>query len=545
MIGDLVGARLAGRAPRYLRRVTDLLSQIEALEQALPEPPLEARLALSRLRQAAGEQDRQRAALERERASLLALVERAARLSESGGLDQTAAELLDLVIAVLGAERGLLALVEPGGAWRFVAARSMHGEDLNRPEEEVSRTVIQDALRGLTPVVLSDALREDGGRSRSARTLHLKSVLCLPLAREGCALGFVYLDHRAAPGRFDLRSVETLRATTSLLSVAVDRALRQPAAPASAVPGVLTCSEALAAQLRALARVAPFDVPVLFTGETGSGKGHIARQLHQLSPRAAGPFVHVNGAALPESLVESELFGVEAGAYTGARSSRPGRFELAVGGTLFLDELDSMPLAVQAKLLVALQDRVITRLGGQKSRTVDVRIFAAMGRDPEAAIAQGRLRPDLYYRLSVVTLRVPPLRERPEDIAPLARHALDRCRQRHGLPPLQMSQRALDQLQRHPWPGNVRELENALERAALLATEGVIEGFQLDSSGPAATPQAPSSAERPEAWDRRMVITEEEFGRIWAACGGDVRAVAAKLGVARRSVYRMKARFGL
>lgn len=517
--------------------MTDPLALLDALEAAVPGPSASVRLTFARLRQGIAAQKGRLAALERERSGLFTLLRRSAALAEPRGAEVLAAEMLDVLVAHCRAERGAVGLLPPEGRWRFLAARSMRGADLDAPDALVSRSVVEHALKTLDVVLSRDALAGDHAREASVQALQIRSVMCVPLVREGRALGFVYLDHRGATDRFDADTVETVRACAPLFSVALDRALREPSADAAPLPGVLTRSDIFAAQLRALARVAPFDVPVLFFGETGSGKGHIARQIHAVSPRARGPFVHVNTAALPESLVESELFGVEAGAYTGARASRAGRFEQAGGGTLFLDEIDSMPLAVQAKLLVVLQERVVTRLGGTRTYAVDVRVVAAMGRPPQQAVAEGKLREDLYYRLGVVTVRVPALRERPEDLELMAAHALARARERHGLPPLALAPAALEQARAHPWPGNVRELENTLELAALLAEDGVIRSLPLGR-----VPDAPPTDPDEQAWERRMVITRDEFQRVWAECDGDAREVAVRLGVAVRSVYRMRRR---
>lgn len=518
--------------------MTDPLALLDTLETTVTDRSPAARLAFARLRQAIAAQRGRVTTLERERGGLVTLLRRSAALAEPRPTEVITAEMLDLLVAHCRAERGLVGLVPPTGPWRFVAARSMEGADLEGPDAQVSRSVVENALQSQDVVLSRDALSDTLAREASVQALRIRSVMCVPLTREGRVIGFVYLDHRGATDRFDAHTVETVRACAPLLSVALDRALRQPPAQAAPLPGVLTCSEPFAAQLRALARVAPFDVPVLLYGETGSGKGHIARQVHAGSPRAEGPFVHVNTAALPESLVESELFGVEAGAYTGARTSRPGRFEQAAGGTLFLDEIDSMPLAVQAKLLVALQERVVTRLGGTRTHPVDVRVLAAMGRTPEQALAERRLREDLYYRLGVVTVRVPALRERPEDLELMAAHALARARDRHGLPPLTLGPGVLDQLRRHSWPGNVRELENTLELAALLAEDGVV--TQLPIGRLPAAPEPDPEGQQP--WERRMVITRDEFQRVWTECDGDANAVAVRLGVAVRSVYRMRRR---
>lgn len=224
--------------------------------------------------------------------------------------------------------------------------------------------------------------------------------------------------------------------------------------------------------LELLRKAAATHVTVLLTGETGVGKERFARALHALSPRRDGPFVAVNCAALPADLIESELFGAEKGAYTGAHTARAGRFERANGGTLFLDEIGDMPLPAQAKLLRVLQDGEVERLGGGAPRKVDVRVVAATHVDLEEAVARGRFRSDLFYRLHVFPIRIPPLRERQEDIEPLARYLIRRFAAQHGKHTIGLSDRALEAMHRHPWPGNVRELENLIERGVILVASG-------------------------------------------------------------------------
>ncbi|TSE28833.1 Phenol regulator MopR [Tepidimonas thermarum] len=238
-------------------------------------------------------------------------------------------------------------------------------------------------------------------------------------------------------------------------------------------PGALVGeSPAFVRALELLRKAAATQVTVLLTGETGVGKERFARALHGMSARAGAPFVAVNCAALPPDLIESELFGVERGAYTGAHAARAGRFERADGGTLFLDEIGDMPLAAQAKLLRVLQDGEVERLGASAARRVDVRLVAATNVDLEEAVAQGRFRRDLLYRLNVYPIRVPPLRERPEDIELLARHLVRRFAVQHGKHTIGLSDRALDAMREYPWPGNVRELENLIERGVILVPSG-------------------------------------------------------------------------
>jgi two-component system nitrogen regulation response regulator GlnG len=246
-------------------------------------------------------------------------------------------------------------------------------------------------------------------------------------------------------------------------------------------------SAALLDVFKTIGRVARSDVPVLVTGESGTGKELIARAIHAASPRAAGPFVAVNAAAIPRELLESELFGHERGAFTGAVEARAGRFREASGGTLFLDEIGDMPVDLQAKLLRVLQTGEVTSVGGRRAEAVSVRILAATHRDLDAAVATGAFREDLLYRLRVVPIAVPPLRERREDIPPLIDHFLARYDAELTDSMHLISPAAIEKLTRHPWPGNVRELENAIKRALVLAAAEVIgdEDFAfLDGGAP-------------------------------------------------------------
>jgi Nif-specific regulatory protein len=231
-----------------------------------------------------------------------------------------------------------------------------------------------------------------------------------------------------------------------------------------------------------IAQVAQSDATVLIRGESGTGKELIAQALHYGSRRSEGPFVRVNCAALPEGLVESELFGHERGAFTGAVQQRPGRFERASGGTIFLDEIGDLPASVQVRLLRVLQEREFERVGGHATLRTDVRVVAATNRDLEHDIEHGRFRADLYYRLNVFPIHVPPLRERRTDIILLADHFVEKYGQRYGRSIVRLSTPAIDLLMAYHWPGNVRELENAIERAVLLADGDVLHARLLPPS---------------------------------------------------------------
>ena len=246
--------------------------------------------------------------------------------------------------------------------------------------------------------------------------------------------------------------------------------------------------------------MAATETTVLVTGESGTGKEVVARFVHRASGRARGPFVALNCAALPEQLLESELFGVERGAFTGATASRPGKLEQAGGGVLFLDEVGEMTLPVQAKFLRVLQEREFQRLGGSKTIKADVRVIAATNRNPREAMTRGLLREDLYYRLSVFELPLPPLRERQGDILLLAEAFLAECGASVGRPAAGLSEDARERLVGHTWPGNVRELRNAIERAVILCEGGLVTGEHLPITVAPSTPAthaSPAQLRRP------------------------------------------------
>lgn len=344
----------------------------------------------------------------------------------------------------------------------------------------------------------------------------------------------------------DLQSqVETLRSTLQ---------------PADELGPLIGRSKAFDAAARLLRKAAATQVTVLLTGETGVGKERFARALHAMSPRAGKPFVAVNCAALPAELIESELFGAEKGAFTGAGAARPGRFERADGGTLMLDELGEMPLTAQAKLLRVLQQGEIERLGGTQTRKVDVRVVAATNVDLQAAVASGRFRSDLMYRLNVYPIRIPPLRERVDDIEPIAVHLLARFCALHGKRVPGFTDRALDAMRSYPWPGNVRELENLIERGVILASpDEPVDVHELFPTLPGQAPapvtvNADGKLERstpsgtPALYDdllaRGLSLDELEDALIQEAverAGGNLAGAARALGLTRPQLsYRLQ-----
>ncbi|NPD23193.1 MULTISPECIES: sigma-54-dependent transcriptional regulator [Corallococcus] len=289
-------------------------------------------------------------------------------------------------------------------------------------------------------------------------------------------------------------------------------------------------------------RVGPRDVTVLITGESGTGKERVAEALVRASPRADKSYVRFNCAALTPELAEAELFGHARGAFTGAVRARPGLFREASGGTLLLDEVGELALPLQAKLLRVLQEGEVRPVGEDRSFPVDVRVLAATHRDLPQRVAEGRFREDLYYRLKVVTLQVPPLRSRPEDIAALARHFLARHTERFHMPPVPLTPALLERLTAHAWPGNVRELENALESAVVLSADGTLDLELLPGGTSAATPQANTGAtlrEKLDAHERELILA------ALAASKGQRTETAKALGIGRATLHDKLRKHGL
>ena len=304
--------------------------------------------------------------------------------------------------------------------------------------------------------------------------------------------------------------------------------------------------------LAVASRVAQSEATVLLTGESGTGKEVFARYIHANSARAAGPFVAINCAAIPDNLLEATLFGFEKGAFTGAQNTQPGKFEQAQGGTILLDEISEMPLALQAKMLRVLQEREVERVGGKRPIALDIRVVATSNRNMMSEVVAGRFREDLYYRLNVFPIAIPALRERPADILPLARHLLARHASRSGLPAARIAADAAATIAAYPWPGNVRELENVMQRAAILANGEHIEAvhLQLKAAGLAAwatgvatpVPAAADTIARPnDAGGSMKDLERQHILETLASVGGSRKKAVEKLGISERTLrYKLQ-----
>ncbi|HEX7371001.1 MAG TPA: PEP-CTERM-box response regulator transcription factor [Rhodanobacteraceae bacterium] len=299
---------------------------------------------------------------------------------------------------------------------------------------------------------------------------------------------------------------------------------------ATTLEGIIGNSEPMREACRLVEKVGPTNASVLLLGETGTGKELFARAIHRLSGRRDGPFVAINCAAIPENLLEAELFGYEKGAYTGAHKQTKGKLELASGGSLLLDEIGDMAAPLQAKLLRFLQERVVERIGGREPIPVDVRIICATHQDLRALIDERRFREDLFYRISEVTIRLPPLRDRAGDLAPLARHFLEQAAQRHGRNVRGFTAKAIKAIESHPWRGNVRELENTVNSAVIMAEGKQIRPEELHL-------YAATDEDRLDLREVRMNAEKSAIRRALTREGGNLSRVAELLGISRPTLY--------
>ncbi len=434
------------------------------------------------------------------------------------------------------------------GYKRFLPALGHAEDDFvgRRVEEVVPNTLMGQVVDG-GQAILMDLLTNQAGSFLVSR---------LPLRDDAGrvigAVGFVLLDHPETTMQPLIDKFSRLQ--TEL--VAARRQLVEQRRTKYTIASFIGTSPAALEARRQARRVAQTDSTVLLLGETGTGKELLAHGIHAASRRAARPFVGLNIAAVPETLLEAEFFGVAPGAYTGAeRKGREGKFKLADGGTLFLDEIGDMPLALQSKLLRALQEQEIEPLGSNRIERVDVRIVAATSRDLGAMVAAGRFRADLFYRLNVLPIRLPPLRERLPDLEALVETLAEDIARRSGLAHKPLSADALELLTLQPWPGNVRELRNVLEQATLMtddaqltpahfaATLPLVPGAALAaarSEVPAATPAAPTRQALP---DQVLALERAAMAAALAAAGGNRVAAARALGISRAAFYVKLARW--
>ncbi len=466
-------------------------------------------------------------------------------------------QALDLILDVTGARQALIELREEdedAAAPSWWLARGCSAEDLDAIRTMISRGIIAEAHATGKTVFTPSALLDPRFSGRGSVRLHrVEAVLCAPIG-SAPSLGVIYLQGDSE--RFDDLDRELVELFARHLAPLVDRLLvrrqvREREDPTRQLrrqmrlDDVVGHSTALAAVLRQAALVAPLDVNVLLTGDSGTGKSQLARVIHENGPRASGPFVELNCATLPESLVESELFGAAAGAHSTATKAVAGRIASAEGGTLFLDEIAELAVPAQAKLLQLLQSRQYYRLGSATPVHADVRLIAATNTDLEQAVRERRFREDLFYRLQVLPIRLPTLAERREDLRVLALHFIEAAQRRHGLPRVEFSPGALRAIEAAEWPGNLRQLCHAIEAAAIRAAgEGLIR-IECHHLFPGASD--------PDVVDENTLTFQEATRRFQRALllraldesGWNITETAQRLDLARSHIYNLVKAFGL
>jgi transcriptional regulator with GAF, ATPase, and Fis domain len=451
-------------------------------------------------------------------------------------------QLLDVMIQVSNADKGFLVLMESGEPIVKVA-RNLRRETITDAVSQLSDSILARVVKSKKAVIISDALSDDEFKnSLSVVNLKLTSVMCVPLLERGNLLGVIYVGNDNVAQLFDDSHLEVLTIFSAQASLLIRNALlvnELQLDKRSLIDQIerirfgeiLGSSTRMQEVFRKVQKVATTDISVLVTGETGTGKELIARELHNRSQRAKGPFITINCGAIPENLLESELFGHVRGAFTGAVTTKTGRFQAANGGTLFLDEIGEMPLPLQVKILRALQERVVVKVGDTSTESVDIRVVSATNRDLMAEIKAGRFREDLLYRLNTVELHLPALRDRGDDIVVLARYMVSRYSPEYGGKVKGLTPNAIAAIKRHRWPGNIRELENRVKKAVVLADKALLGPEDLDLS-PDDLPTILPLAEAKERFQR------EYINEILALNDGNRTKTARDLGVDPRTVFR-------
>jgi transcriptional regulator with GAF, ATPase, and Fis domain len=470
------------------------------------------------------------------------LFEFSQRLMEVKSVSGLLEELMDSVIEVTSADKGFLILVDEGDP-RVAVARNLNQQNLPNGVRHLSDSVISRVLATKRPLIVSDALHDEQFKtSESVMNLKLCSVMCAPLMAQGELLGILYVGNDNVVNLFEESSLDVLSIFAGQASLILQNALLVDSIKsdfdalkvqleANRFGDIIGACPSMREVFRTVEKVAGADISVLVTGETGTGKELIARAVHQGSPRKDGAFIVVNCGAIPENLIESELFGHVRGAFTGAVATRPGKFQQAHGGTLFLDEVGELPLGLQVKLLRALQEKVVMKVGDTKSEHVDIRIVAATNRDLEQEMKRGGFREDLFYRLNVINIHLPPLRERGDDVLVLAKYLLAKLGEEYGSKVKGFTPNALIAIRKYDWPGNVRQLENRLKKAIVMCDKTLIGVEDLDML-PEATSAITTLAQAREDFQRRYILEVLERNN------GNRTKTAQDLGVDPRTIFR-------
>lgn len=463
--------------------------------------------------------------------------------------------ILSAVSELLDVERAFIALVVGGS----LVPRRTYGIVLTGEVDQwpVSTTMLRRVLQEGVTLLATDAVHDaQYAKVRSIDLHNIRSVMCCPLGTHPEPKGLIYVDNRLSSGAFSRADLEFLRALSHYALLAIENseqrsrmsserelaearydALSGELAAGTQLVGVSSAIVELYGQTK---RVARTDIPVMVVGETGTGKEVFARLIHECSPRAGGPFVAVHVGSLSKAVVESELFGHEKGAFTGADRRRVGRFELASGGTLFLDEVLDIPLDVQPKLLRVLEQRTLQRVGGNEVVETDVRILCACNKSPELALQEGLFREDLYYRLNSVTLEIPALRERREDIVPLLHYFLEQFGSDKAF-----DEQAIACLKAYEWPGNVRELKNCVQALDALVDAPVVRRQDLPARMRADALGAPGTSAFEPLSDVLAHVEREHILRAFEVAGGNNEEAIRLLGISRAKYFQRKKLYGV
>ena len=465
------------------------------------------------------------------------------RLMAQRELDLLLNTLLDEILEATNASKGFLILQDEEEALHIKVARNIDRKDLPTDEIALSDSIVAKVVRLQEPMIVSDALNDtEFGASVSVVNLKLCSVMCTPLIARGEFLGLLYLGNDNVVNLFTEHSLEVLRVFASQAALLIQNAMLLNELELSnqklreeldtlkfgEIIGVCNSMKDI---FHKIEKIATADISVLVQGETGTGKELIANEIHARGNRSDGPFIVVNCGAIPENLLESELFGHVRGAFTGAVATVQGRFQAAHGGTLFLDEIGELPLNLQVKLLRAIQERSVTKVGDTRSEKIDVRFLTATNRNLQEEVRHGRFREDLFYRLNVITLQLPPLRDRGEDVILIARYLLQKYAAEFGSNANDFDKNCIRAMRKHKWPGNIRELENRIKKAVVFADGKLVKADMMDLQDGLVAKIKPLAAAKEDF--QRLYID-----KVLAMNDGNRTKTAKDLAVDPRTIFR-------
>jgi transcriptional regulator with GAF, ATPase, and Fis domain len=539
----------AGDRSGMFRSIDSTLQELESPDQDQDEP------LLKKVRD-----------LERRNAMIQSLLHITVSISSTLNFQEVLKKIVDAVVSITDCSRGFLMLYDDDGKLNFTIARNRDQAELQEKDFKISQSIIQKVAESGIPAFLSNVREVQNLKdSQSIIDLNINTAICIPLIHDGRLGGVIYADSEHISATFSESDLSIMKAFGEQAVIALENAkrhgelilskkslenqnlnLKKKLSERYEFSGMVGRSKEMRSVFDTISKVAPLSTTILIQGETGTGKELIAKAIHHNSPRKDRPMLSVNCGALPRDLLESELFGYRRGAFTGADQDRTGLFEAASGGTVFLDEIGEMAVELQVKLLRTLQEGEIRRLGDERARSIDVRMISATNKDLAMEVERGTFRRDLFYRLNVVPIRIPPLRERREDVLPLADFFMEKYALIMGVRKPGLTRPAKELLLGHAWVGNVRELEHAIERALALGEGGDmvdVDQFQQILSGNAG---ASAEAEDGTSLKERLMSLEKDYINVMLIRNGwNVSKTASVLKISRQQLYIKIKRFGL